>query len=125
MSNVGPVCTDEDCTACPDGYYLLPRLVHREGGAKEFSEVSAAAKVRKSIDDDTIADLPHMQVLYAFQTGLRSPVTGMCKVCPGNNTGCEKCQIIGPGGAGSRSWRCVRRRTLSLQAGVHRTLTQT
>ena len=108
MSNSsGPVCTDEDCTACPDGHYLLPRVVHSYGGMQEFSEVSAAVKVRRSIEDDDTADLPHMQRLYAYQTGLRLPVTGMCKVCPGANTGCKKCQMTGPGGAGVRSWRCA------------------
>ena len=111
MSNSsGQVCTDEDCTACPEGSYLLPRVVHSHGDIPQFSEVSAAAKVKKSLADVDQVDLPHMQRLYAYQTGLRFPVSGMCKMCPGSPTGCEKCQIVGPGGGGSRSWRCVQRR---------------
>jgi hypothetical protein len=107
MSNSsGAVCTDEDCTACPDGSYLLPLVVHKYGDILEFSEVSAEAKVQKSIEDDDIVDLPQMQTLYAYQTGLRLPVTGKCKACPGS--GCKKCKIVAPEGAGRISWRCVR-----------------
>jgi hypothetical protein len=110
MSNSsGQVCTDDDCTACPDGFYLLPRVVHSYENIPQFSEVSAAAKVKKSLADVDQVDLPHMQRLYAYQTGLRFPVSGMCRRCPGSATGCEKCQIVGPGGGGFRSWRCVQR----------------
>ena len=106
MSNSsGKVCTDEDCTACPAGFYLLPRVVHTYGDIPQFSEVSAAAKVKKSVEEEDQVALPHMQRLYAYQTGLRFPVSGMCKRCPG--TGCEECQIVGPAGGGLRSWRCV------------------
>lgn len=107
MSKSPGQCSDEDCTACPAGSYLLPRVVHDYDGVQQFSEVSAAAKVKKSIEDPALADLPQMQRLYAFKTGLRLPVSGMCNACPGSESGCNECQIVGPSGSGVRSWRCV------------------
>ncbi len=107
MSKSPGQCSDEDCTACPAGSYLLPRVVHAYDGVQQFSEVSAAAKAKKSIEDPAQADLPQMQRLYAFKTGLRLPVSGMCNACPGSESGCKECQIVGPSGSGVRSWRCV------------------
>eukprot|EP01043_Picozoa_sp_COSAG02_P077440 COSAG02_NODE_16952_length_1040_cov_3.356004_1_plen_186_part_01 len=105
MSNSsGPVCTDEDCTACPNGFYLLPRMVHRYGNIQPFSELSAAMKVKRSIEEDVNGEgqLPHMQRIYVYGPSLRWPTTGMCKACPGRDTGCESCRI-GRKGIGFKS----------------------
>jgi hypothetical protein len=91
--SAGPVCGEEHCTACPDGWYLMPLKVYDDN--KQFSEASANAQADRAFKDHA-EEWPRMQILYAFFAVIRRPVTGVCVICPGNSSGCAECKIAGP-----------------------------